>query len=556
MRRNNSVNNPRWLARLSHHSRPGRVVNLCFIIVLFLSTILTWREVDVLEDAYVSRQMNSLENVARAFDARLQLSLDDIAFYHGSMPDAMNQPLPFAALREAQNDFEHLRKLPQWVISLDAMRTLPVKGVSDSFVDQTNLLTRDHPWLERELTAALEVGYLIYLSRNASRFASRTQYISRAGFWLSSEDLNNIDGAENIARYYSRVTEPWFISQSPEKNRSRQLRWYSTLEPEPGLTASIPLDYKQRWLGVLAVEFDLTAINRFLATAAQREGDGRFQLYDRHMDLIAMSDKTALTLSERERARLAGAIEGSSNGGIRFNDGYISWQRLKDFDGVILRFHTLGEGVRSDFGTISIALTLVWLLFTSTLLVSWGILRRMVLNMSQMQHSLEWQAWHDTLTRLYNRGALFERAEQQSVLSEQLQQPMSVIQLDLDHFKSINDEWGHQAGDRVLAHVAGLIGSSLRKGDIAGRVGGEEFCLLLPNATLVEAKSIAERIRQRINSKEILLSKGATLKVSASLGVSCSDEQQQYDFEQLQSIADGRLYRAKQQGRNRVEVGD
>lgn len=556
MRRNNSVNSPRWLERLSHHSRPGRVVNLCFIIVLLLSTVLTWREVAVLEDAYVTRQQNSLENVARAFDARLQLSLDDIIFYHGSMPDAMSKPLPFAALREAQNDFEHLRKLPQWVISLDVMRTLPIKGVSDGFVEETHLLTRDHPWLDQELTATLELGYLLYLSRNASRFSWRIQYISRAGFWISSEDLNNTDGAENITHYYSLVTEPWFVSQSPEKNASRKLRWYSTLEPKPGLTASIPVDYGHRWLGVLAVDFDLTAINRFLATAAQREGDGRFQLYDRHMDLIAMSGNAALTLNERERARLAGAIEGSSSGGIRFNDGYVSWQRLKDLDGVMLRFHTLSEGIRSDFGTISIALTLVWLLFTGMLLVSWGVIRRMVLNMSQMQHSLEWQAWHDTLTRLYNRGALFERARQQSILSEQLQQPMSVIQLDLDHFKSINDEWGHQAGDRVLAHVAGLIGSSLRKGDIAGRVGGEEFCLLLPGASLAEALRVAERIRVRINSKEILLSKGATLKVSASLGVSCSDEQQQYDFEQLQSIADGRLYRAKQHGRNRVEAED
>lgn len=555
MRRNNSVNPPRWLAQLSQHSRPGRVVNLCFIIVLLLSTVLTWREVAVLEDAYVTRQKNSLENVARAFDARLQLSLDDMSFYHGSMPDAMSKPLPFAALREAQNDFEHLRKLPQWIISLDVMRTLPIKGVSDAFVAQTNLLTRDHPWLEQEITATLELGYLLYLSRNASRFAWRTQYISRAGFWISSEDLNNIDGAENITHYYSRVTEPWFVSQSPDKNVSRQLRWYRTQEPEPALTASIPVDYEQRWLGVLAVDFDLNAINHFLASAAQREGDGRFQLYDRHMELIAMSE-AALTLSERERARLAGAVEGSSSGGIRFNDGYVSWQRLKGFDGVMMRFHTLSEGIRSDFGTISIALTLVWLLFTGMLLVSWGIIRRMVLNMSQMQHSLEWQAWHDTLTRLYNRGALFERAREQSILSKQQQQPMSVIQLDLDHFKSINDQWGHQAGDRVLAHVAGLISSSLRKGDIAGRVGGEEFCLLLPNASLAEALRVAERIRVRINSKEILLSKGTTLKVSASLGVSCSNEQQQYDFEQLQSAADGRLYRAKQQGRNRVEAED
>lgn len=556
MRRDNGVNPPRWLARLSNHSRPGHVVNVCFIIVLLLSTVLTWREVAVLEDAYVTRQQSSLATVARAFDARMQLSIDDIRIYHDSMPEAIGAPLPFEALRHAKNDFDYLRQLPQWVISLDVMRTIPIKGVSDAFVEETHLLSRTHPWLENEITAMLELGYLIYLSRNASRFAWRTQYISRAGFYLSSEDLHNTDVDDIVASYYSRVIEPWVVSQTPEENPSRELRWYSTIAPDITLTASIPVDYRRQWLGVLAVDFDLSAINAFLASAADGEGDGRFQLYDRHMNPIAHSDKAMLILSERENAILAGAIEKNRRGGIRFTGGYVSWQHLADFDGVMLRFHTFGEGVRSDFGTISIALTLVWLLFTSMLLISWGVIRRMVLNMSQMQRSLEWQAWHDPLTRLYNRGALFERAKQQASLCQQQQQPISVIQLDLDYFKNINDSWGHQAGDRVLAHVGGLIGSTLRSGDIAGRVGGEEFCIVLPGTVLTEAKDIAERIRQRINSKEILAGKGMTLKASASLGIGCSDEHQQYDFEQLQSVADRRLYRAKQQGRNRVEAQD
>ncbi|HKS35521.1 MAG TPA: cellulose biosynthesis regulator diguanylate cyclase DgcQ [Enterobacteriaceae bacterium] len=555
MRRDNRVKNPRWLAQLSQQSRPGRVVNLCFIIVLLLSTVLTWREVAVLEDAYVTRQQNSLANVARAFDARMQHSIDDMRIYHDSMPEAINAPLPFEALRHAKNDFDFLRKLPEWVISLDVMRTIPVKGVSDAFVEETNLLSRAHPWLENELTATLELGYLMYLSRNASRFAWRTQYISRAGFYLSSEDLHNTDGADILSSYYSRVAEPWMVEQTPLVNPSRKLRWYSTMTPEITLTASMPVDYRKQWLGVLVMDFDLFAINTFLANAAVGEGDGRFQLYDRHMNLIAHSGDV-VTLSERDNAFLAGTIEKKSRGGIRFSGGYISWQRLADFDGVILRFHTFSEGVRSDFGTISIALTLLWLLFTSMLFISWGIIRRMVLNMSQMQRSLEWQAWHDPLTRLYNRGALFDRAEQQASLCQKAQEPLAVIQLDLDHFKNINDSWGHQAGDRVLAHVGGLIGSVLRSGDIAGRVGGEEFCILLPGTALADAQQIAERIRLRLNSKEILLSRGTTIRISASLGVSSSEEHQQYDFEQLQSVADNRLYRAKQQGRNRVQATD
>lgn len=214
--------------------------------------------------------------------------------------------------------------------------------------------------------------------------------------------------------------------------------------------------------------------------------------------------------------------------------------------------HTLHEGVRGDFGSISIVLALLWALFTAMLLISWLVIRRMVSNMYTLQHSLQWQAWHDPLTRLNNRGALFERANALAKQCQQQSLPLSVIQIDLDHFKGINDRFGHQAGDKVLSHAGGLIASALRANDVGGRVGGEEFCVVLPGLTLEEAANVAERIRARIDSKEILVKKSVTLRISASLGVSSAQEKGNYNFEQLQSIADARLYEAKQGGRNCV----
>lgn len=102
---------------------------------------------------------------------------------------------------------------------------------------------------------------------------------------------------------------------------------------------------------------------------------------------------------------------------------YVSWERLDHFDGVLVRVHTLSEGVRGDFGSISIALTLLWALFTTMLLISWYVIRRMVSNMYVLQSSLQWQAWHDTLTRLYNRGALFEKARPLAKLCQTHQHP-------------------------------------------------------------------------------------------------------------------------------------
>lgn len=281
---------------------------------------------------------------------------------------------------------------------------------------------------------------------------------------------------------------------------------------------------------------------------------GEYQLYDKQLNLLASSapDDVLTLLSPKEQEKLRYALVNDNHGGIRQLTRYISWEKIRNFDGVLLHIHTLKEGVRGDFGTISIALTLMWLMFTLMLIVSWLVIRRMVINMSVLQSSLEWQAWHDALTRLLNRGALFERAIAAARSCQRNNQPLSVIQLDLDYFKGINDKHGHQAGDRVLTLVGSTIMGQIREEDIAGRVGGEEFCIVLPNTQLSQARAIAERIRLRIHSREILLHNSVSLRISASLGVSSSETSDEFNFEELQSIADHRLYLAKQNGRNRV----
>lgn len=296
-------------------------------------------------------------------------------------------------------------------------------------------------------------------------------------------------------------------------------------------------------------------MKKLLQDAVDGNGEGEFQLYDDSFTLLATSESVAShanRFDERERAQIAGAMEKDKEGELRLGSRYVNWQHLDHFNGVLLRIHTLREGAQGDFGSITIALTLLWLLFTGMLVVSWFVIRRMVSNMYRLQHSLQWQAWHDPLTRINNRGALFERAKVLAKRCEQQQQPYSVMQMDLDHFKNINDRYGHQAGDKVLTHAARLITSTIRKVDVAGRVGGEEFCVVLPGAGPEEAMQIAERIRLRINDREILVKKSQTARISVSIGVSSAQESNNYDFEQLQSIADARLYQAKQRGRNQV----
>lgn len=553
------VRSPGWLNAFSWRSNPVRVVSLCFSVVLIFSTLLAWREVAVLEEAYISSQRNSLENVANKMDAQLQTNLDVLTFYRNGMLAALHTPLGFGGLRDAVGAFRQKRQQPQWSISLDNRRTLPVYGVSDDFIAQTALLSRNNPWLSNELTATLEVGYLLRLSSTVRRDAQRVLYVSRSGFFLTSPPIADLN--DTIEQYYALVTSSWFTNQTQRDNPGRGFRWqpHAPDSEVQRVEVSLPVDAENYWCGVLAMEFSLPQIQRYLIAATEGEEEGEYRLYDSRMNPITslLSDGViATSLTDPDKAQIAHAFEHDTRGGLRLDTRYISWQKLQNFDGVLIRVHHLQEGLRGEYGSISMALGILWVLFTSMLILAWVVIHRMVNNMTALQKSLQWQAWYDGLTRLFNRATLFERAEMAIRTCQEQQKPVAVIQMDLDYFKSINDRFGHQTGDRVLAHTAGLISSRIGRNDIAGRVGGEEFCIVLPGATKEAANLTAERIRERINSRELLLGKGLMLRISASFGVSGSDESGEYDVEFLQSVADKRLYLAKQGGRNRVCSSD
>lgn len=564
MRHSTLINEPGHGKNAGRYFDPTWVVNLCFVVVMVCSTVLTWREVIVLENAYATSQRSALENVSNALDMKMQVGVERLLFFRHTMQAALENPLDLNVLRKRHGEFDDKRALPQWQIGRDNLRTLPVYGVSDYFVAQTELLSRDTPNLHNELTAAMELGYLFRLTSYAQMLPRNAWYVSRGGFFVTTN--RQADEQQALSTYYRLLMRPWFAGQQQRQNRGRGVLWFSDLTPGSEyngfVTASVPLDYQGDWLGVLGVSFPIDALHAQLMDASSGEmgGDkGEYLLYDSHLKLLASTstfDNAQRVFSVEDRARLSAEMESDTLGGVRLGARYVSWQKLKHFGGVLVRVHTLREGITGDFGRISIAMAVLWLLFMVMLLVAWGVIRRMVKNMYAMQNTLQWQAWYDPLTRLCNRGVLFERAKTLSQLARTQHLPFAVIQLDLDHFKEVNDRFGHQAGDLVLSHTAGLISSSLDEQQVAGRVGGEEFCILLPGRTLAEAVEIAERIRQRIASKEILIHKHTTIRISASLGVSEAREAESYDFEHLQSIADQRLYRAKHQGRNQVCAED
>ncbi len=177
----------------------------------------------------------------------------------------------------------------------------------------------------------------------------------------------------------------------------------------------------------------------------------------------------------------------------------------------------------------------------------------LVLDNARLSQRLRELSTLDGLTRQLNHRAIYDRLTEELDRSRRYRYPMSVILGDFDHFKEVNDSYGHLAGDAVLREGAAVLRRCLRSTDLLGRYGGEEFLAVLPQVDLEAAKLAAERLRQGLESFPVRLESGVTVHITASFGVASRDElSSQVTGDLLVSLADRRLYEAKDAGRNCV----
>jgi two-component system cell cycle response regulator len=158
----------------------------------------------------------------------------------------------------------------------------------------------------------------------------------------------------------------------------------------------------------------------------------------------------------------------------------------------------------------------------------------------------------DPLTGIMNRRALIPAVDVEQSRSERHGYPMSLLLLDVDHFKVINDRHGHATGDKVLAALGRLLAKQARKTDLVGRWGGEEFVVVLAGAHEVGARIAAERIRAAVEAMTVLDEKGQRVPLTISIGIACLEMKDTVEL--LIDRADHAMYQAKASGRNRVAV--
>ena len=169
------------------------------------------------------------------------------------------------------------------------------------------------------------------------------------------------------------------------------------------------------------------------------------------------------------------------------------------------------------------------------------------------QEALQFRATHDGLTGIPNRAAIMEALAREISRQSRDNRPFGIVLADIDHFKNVNDTYGHLSGDNVLRMVAQQLRDSTRPYDSVGRYGGEEFLIVAPSSDIPGTLALAERIRKDIES-QLVVDQAGSIRVTMSFGIAVSIRPPCLDIKTLLQLADDALYRAKANGRNRSEL--
>ena len=287
---------------------------------------------------------------------------------------------------------------------------------------------------------------------------------------------------------------------------------------------------------------------RSLITEYQKRFRRTIYFVDQRGQVVVFGNQTGIQSELRSRAGLGPQIDHilqARSGTYQFTDG----------DSHVLNVNYLPElkwylfvEQNEDVALAGIRQTL-YINLAISLVVTLVVIFLTYLSLGRYQRKIEEMASTDKLTGLLNRHAFGILIDKLIASYRRAPQPITVLLADIDHFKHINDQFGHRVGDIVLAGVAKLLQENLRKADFAVRWGGEEFLVILRGCTMAEGLVVAEKIRSEIAEKQIYEAE-PTLRVTISVGVSNFDDSEPID--QTVNRADMALYMAKERGRNRV----
>ncbi|MFZ6675153.1 sensor domain-containing diguanylate cyclase [Undibacterium sp. Xuan67W] len=344
-----------------------------------------------------------------------------------------------------------------------------------------------------------------------------------------------------------RQSKEW--SNAPQQFRLRSVKGNLRML----LVASLTIEFETK-SAILLVGMDMTAQSEISEQLRISEQNFR-RLFDNMQDVYYRTDAKGVVLMVGPGVRTVLGYEPEEIVGKTAESYYpnvTDRDALKQAiarDGKVSDFG--GQMVRKDGRIIDISISSQAIYDEQGAFAGVEGIYRDVTQRKMLERELQRLATIDTLTGIQNRRAFLENAEQLFKSSQRYTTGITLLMLDLDFFKAINDRYGHLGGDNVLVKFAQTVGQELRESDLFGRLGGEEFCILLQQAPREDAMTAAGRIRERVQELVFNAPNGELFSLTVSIGVSTNRE----DDERLGKLlerADAALYEAKHSGRNRV----
>ncbi|WP_253037908.1 diguanylate cyclase [Cupriavidus neocaledonicus] len=523
-----------------------------------LLLLLLWRGLQLSQD----REIESLRHMqavrAQSMDALLQreaerlLSVRNVAQHllqiQATAPGALDADLRATLAHRDQ---------PVWPVR--AHDAAAVYGVSAAVLRGLDGFARNEARLAADVIVARSLSHLLSAAPEGSGIRRRIAYVSRNGVLTAYPSIPQQEVVPAVQRL---AAAPYFRDSLPSHNPGRRVQWRiapATVEREQvSLFLSVPVYAEGDFRGVAMLELPQRSLDDQLSSAPFHQASS--YLVDREGRLVGATTRN-VRAGETMQAALSGrwpaatldavfhADAGLLDGAGGASGSELMFRQLRQgglalVDEIPVNRLWLAGAARLS-GVIGAGAAALGILLCATLAVVHSLFRHYLAR----GEALRTLAETDALTGLANRRVFAARFAAE-------QRPIAVVMLDIDHFKSINDRWGHASGDVVLRAVADALRGGARKDDLPARLGGEEFAVLLPNTGVGDAAAVAEHLRQRLEALRCEPAPDAgssePIRFTASFGVAGIAPGNGGNLDALLMAADRRLYEAKANGRNQV----
>lgn len=561
---------PKWLPRLAV-MRPQRVVVACFGVVFLLTLVVAARELYQVRERVLHERQHALQLRALGVDAILSAERRRL----GYLRDYAEHLFALYAQRDhADADIERTydaRNEPVWQLALPK-GDAPLIGAGGAGLAGLEGFARRDADLKADLQVGRTLSQLLGLGLRGDLIQGNALFISSNGFYVLYPPQPLADAPRLLRRFDSME---YYRGHLPERNPARATHW-APLYTEFGsarvlTTLSMPVYAGNQFRGVIALDVAQQRLHDLLAAAPSPSPDTvRYYMADTDGDVIpsagtrvsgvlkwpqAIPGDWAGHTPAQLFARGAGML--TSHGDVLFfqRAGQSPWLLVD-----LLPLSTLAVAMAER---MSGPLLLIWLLLPLLLWVTLRVVTQLFDHYLALGNRLQELAQQDPLTGLANRRHFREMFGREATRQARDGTSLSVLMIDIDFFKKVNDHWGHASGDRVLKTVSQVLRNSMRAQDLPARLGGEEFAVALPQTDLAHAVQTAERLRLAIEDCVVEADADTTaqpsdrqIRFTISIGVAESKAGAPLALDALLAVADRRLYDAKQHGRNRVVSDD